>query len=134
MRKRLLAVALTSLAALSTLGLAAADAQPASTKTDQCFYTQDWDGWKATPDSKAIYIRTGINKIWRLDLSSACPALQSPNAHLITHLHGSSSICSALDFDLKVGDASGFSTPCIVSNLTPLSDAEAKALPKDLKP
>jgi hypothetical protein len=135
MRKHLLAATLAGLTALSVLGLAIADAQPASSKPpQQCFYSNDWDGWKATPDSKAIYIRVGINKIWRLDLASACPTLQSPNPHLITKLHGSSSICSALDLDLRVSDDSGFAVPCIVSELTPLSAAEAAALPKNLRP
>jgi hypothetical protein len=134
MRNRVLASLLTGLAIASVVGLAVADAQPAAKSAQQCFYSQDWNGWKATPDGKSIYIRVGISKLYRLDLSSACPALLSPNPHLITKMHGSSSICTALDIDLRVSDGSGFSTPCIVSEITPLSAAEAAALPKDLRP
>lgn len=133
MRKRLLVTTLIGVTA-AMLGLAAADAQPSQKPAPQCFFSQDWNGWKATKDSKAIYIRVGVSQIYRLDLSSACPELQMPDVHLITHIRGSSSICSALDLDLKVSDMHGFATPCIVSKITPLSPADAAALPRDVRP
>jgi hypothetical protein len=133
MRKRLLATTLIGVA-VAVLGMAAADAQPSQKPAPQCFFSQDWDGWKATKDSKTIYIRVGVSHIYRLDLSNACPELQMPDAHLITHIRGSSTICTALDLDLKVSDMHGFATPCIVSQITPLSPAEAAALPKDVRP
>jgi len=129
MRKHLLATLLIGLAAAPMLGATAASAAPA-----QCFYSNDWSGWKATPDSKSIYIRVGMNRIYRLDLANACPSLQAPSARLITTMRGSSSICSALDLDLSVSDGAGFKVPCIVSNITPLSAAEASALPKSMRP
>lgn len=134
MRKQLLATALFGIAAATLFGpVAMADPQPK--QQTQCFYSSDWDGgWKATPDSKSIYIRVGINKIYRLDLSAPCPGLQAPMSHLITEQRGGSSICSAIDLDLKVSDGHGFSTACIVSNLTQLSAAEASALPKNMRP
>src|ERR1700761_1408795 len=133
MRTRILAMALAGLAAASTLGLSAASAQPGEDQT-QCFYTHDWDGWKATPDNRTIYIRVGMNKVWRLDLARACPALSTPNARLITDQRGSGSICTALDLDLKVEDVNGFPVGCIVSHIAPLSHDEASALPRGLKP
>lgn len=133
MRKRLLVTTLIGVAA-AMLGMAAADAQPSTKPAPQCFFSTDWNGWKATKDSKAIYIRVGVNQIYRLDLSTECPELQMPDAHLITHIRGSSSICSPLDLDLKVSDMHGFATPCIVSKITPLSPAEAAALPRDVRP
>ncbi len=134
MRKRFLTSTLIGLAAVSMLGLAAADSQSAPQPAQQCFFSQDWNGWKATPDSKSIYIRVGVNKLYRLDLSVACPELRMPDVHLVTKLRGGSMICSALDLDLSVSDSHGFKTPCIVSNITPLSDAEAAALPNNLRP
>lgn len=128
MRKHLLATLLIGLAAAPMLGAAAANAAPA-----QCFYSSDWNGWKATPDGKSIYIRVGVNRLYRIDLASACPTLQAPNARLITRMRGSSSICGPLDMDLSVSDG-GFKTPCIVSDITPLSAAEASALPKSMRP
>lgn len=134
MRKRLLAATLVGLAAASLMGPAAALAQPAARTPAQCFYPNNWNGWKATPDSKAIYIRVGVSDIYRLDLSAACPELQEPNAHLINDVRGPSQICSAVDLDLKVSDGHGFSTPCIVSSVTPLSRDQASALPRNLRP
>jgi hypothetical protein len=130
MSKRVLAISLIGAATASLLAFA----QPAAAAS-QCFFANNWNGgWKATPDSKAIYIRVGVNKLYRLDLSSSCPELQQPDAHLINRIRGSSTLCSALDFDLSVSVGHGFTTPCIVSKLTPLSDAEAAALPKNLRP
>ena len=128
MRKHLLATVLVSLAAAPLLGAAAASAAPA-----QCFYSNDWHGWKATPDAKSIYIGVGMHRVYRIDLASACPTLRTPNAQLLTEMRGSSSICGPLDLDLSVTDG-GFKTPCIVENITPLSAAEASALPKSMRP
>ena len=134
MRKQLPVISLIGMAAATLFGPAAV-AQPSTKPAPQCFYSSDWDGgWKATPDSKSIYIRVGINRIYRLDLSAPCPELQAPMSHLITEQRGGSSICSAIDLDLKVSDGHGFSTACIVSNLTPLSPEQASALPKDQRP
>jgi hypothetical protein len=129
MKKKLLATMLISLAALPMLGAAAATDKPA-----QCFYSSDWNGWKATPDSKAIYIRVGVNRIYRLDLAGACPTLQTPNARLITEMHGSASICGPLDINLSVSDGGDFKVPCIISDITALSPSEASALPKSMLP
>ena len=134
MRKHVLATTLIGMAAAALIGPAAM-AEPQTKPAPRCFYSNDWDGgWKPTADSKSMYIRVGINRIYRVDFSSPCPQLQTPMSHLITETHGSSSICSAIDLDLKVSDGHGFSTACIVSNLTELSKDEAAALPKDMRP
>lgn len=136
MRKQYLATTLIGLAAAASLvAPATVSAQPSTKPAPQCFHSSDWDGgWKATPDSKAIYIRVGINNIYRLDLTAPCPMLQSPMSHLITEQRGGASICSAVDLDLKVSDGHGFSTACIVKELTPLSPAEASAIPRSERP
>lgn len=109
----------------------AADTKP----PPKCFFPTEWDGgWKATPDSKSIYIGVGIHRVYRLDLASECPELNAPESRLITKMRGSSAICDALDIDLYVGDSNGFKSPCIVKTITPLTDDEAKALPKSLRP
>ena len=127
---------LSMLGAVGVLALACApSAQPEPSKAPapSCFFSRDWQGWKASEDTKAIYIRVGINRIYRLDLASSCPDLRYPNAHLVTKLRGDS-ICNALDIDLKVSEGQGFATPCIVQKLSQLSPAEAAALPKALRP
>jgi Family of unknown function (DUF6491) len=122
-------------ATTALIGAAPARAQTAAHPTPQCFLSRNWSGWKASPDSKSIYIRVGVNQVYRLDLSTSCPALQAPFAHLVTRQRGGSGwICRPLDLDLKVSDGRGFATPCLVSRITPLSAAEASSLPKKLKP
>ena len=50
---------------------------PAATKApSQCFYSHDWDGWKASPDSKSIYIRVGVSHYYKIDFSGQLPDAQ----------------------------------------------------------
>lgn len=126
----------TGMAAAAAFTLAAANvaqAQPASS-APQCFFPNEWNGWKATSDSKAIYIRVGVSKIYRLDFANACTDLQQPDAHLITKVRGSGAYCTALDFDISVSEPHGIATPCIASKLTQLTPEEAAALPRNLRP
>jgi hypothetical protein len=116
------------------VGAAGAQTPPAApSKGGECFRMSDWQGWRAAPDSRSIYLRVGINQVWRADLDSECSELNAPDAHLITETF-SGSVCDGLDLNLKVGDSTGMVIPCMVSKLTRLTDAEAKALPKDVKP
>ena len=112
----------------------AASAEVSKPPKPLCFLSHDWNGWKASPDSKSLYIRVGASRLYRLDMASACPALSEIGVHLVTRTRGSSWICHPLDLDLKVADDHGFRGACIVSAITPLSDAEAAALPKALRP
>jgi hypothetical protein len=132
MRKLVMAAALLG-AVVALPSVIGAQAEPSNDRPAQCFFSQDWNGWKASPDSKAIYIKVSNRRIYRLDLASACPELQMGDAHLVTKLTGTS-ICTALDIDLKVSEGHGFAVPCIVRQLTPLTDAEAAALPKNERP
>lgn len=118
----------------AALSASFAEAQPAAPPKRECFASRDWNGWKASPDAKSIYIRVGRDKLYRIDLASACPALRGIGVHLVTRIHGSPWICHPLDLDLKVSDGHGFKTPCIVSDITRLSPEAAAALPKDLRP
>src|ERR1700761_710472 len=132
MRNRATFTMLAALAAASTLGLSAASAQ---TDQSQCFMSNDWSGgWKATPDDRTIFIRVGVDKIWRLDLGRACLALEAPNARLITDERGSSAICTANDLDLKVAAINSPAVGCNVSHIEQLSPDQASALPRNLRP
>jgi len=113
-------------------------AEPASSTAAQgsrCFSIRNFQNWKAR-DAKTLYIRVDPRRYYRLDLAASCPALLSPNSHLITKWRGSSWVCSALDWDLKVSEdpMRGFASPCIVKTMTALSDSEAGALPRKFKP
>ena len=124
------------LAFAAALGLMAAAAQPSAKPPSRCFLSQDWNGWKATEDSRSMYIRVGLKSFYRVDFTGMCPRLQSPGAHLVTRVRGSSWICSPLDLDIKVSDGppGDIATPCIAKTITPLSAEEAAALPKKLRP
>jgi hypothetical protein len=113
----------------------AAVAQPAVSTPDKCFRIEQFEGWRA-PDAKTIYIRVLQDRFYRLDLAGACPALKQPDAHLITHTRGPDSVCSAIDWDLKVSEGASFqfSEPCIVKTMTYLSPGDVAAIPKEFKP
>ena len=131
MTRRLRALSLVILATLALVG-ATADAQPTGDKP-RCFRSSDWRGWKATPDVRAIYIRVGSRRIYRVDFAHACTALRR-GSHLFNRVRGSGSICSAIDLNLRVSVGGGMSTPCIASKLTELTPEETAALPKGLRP
>ncbi|MBV9512065.1 MAG: hypothetical protein JO303_17460 [Caulobacteraceae bacterium] len=135
---------LTASALLGTLALAgsslagsslasAQPAAPAAKPANQCFFVTDWGAWRA-PDSRTLYIKVGMDRVYKLDLANECPALLEPNTHLITHVRGTDTICSPVDIDLKVSEGEGFSEPCIVTGMTQLSPAQIAALPKDQRP
>lgn len=128
-------ISMATIAGLAAL-ICAPNAMPEPTKaaSTPCFFSRDWDGWKASADDKSIYIRVLRRDVYRIDLGSACPDLHYPNAHLITVVRGSDSICNAIDLDIKVSTGNGFAVPCIARKLTLLSKAEAAALPKELQP
>ncbi len=128
--KPIFALGLTAFVA----GLATATSAAPSGSTNQCFFSSQFESWRA-PDAKTIYIRVNLHNYYRLDLANRCSGLLSPDAHLITKLHGPDTICSPLDWDLKV--AQGYPSipePCIVKAMTKLSPAEVQAIPKKFKP
>jgi len=126
--------AFAAVAAGSILGLAGAYADPVGSRPNSCFNIRDWNGWTVSPDAKSMYIRTGVNRIYRLDFANECRAAQGIGVHLVSRIRGSSFICSPLDLDLKFAQGHGFGTPCFVKTITPLSPEQAAALPRGLKP
>jgi hypothetical protein len=100
-----------------------------------CFPLKELDSWRAA-DAKTIYLRVSQTRYYRLDLGFSCPGLTMKGAHLITRTTGSDLVCSAADWDLGVSLDTMGSIPsrCIVKTMTPLSAAEADAIPKGVKP
>ena len=118
-------------AALAMSAAAPNDAKPKPSSS--CFLSRDWAGWKPSADSRSIYIHVNVRDYYRLDLSSACTALQDPTAHLVTRTTDAW-ICHPIDLDLKVADSNGFAVPCIVRAITPMTKAEIDALPPKERP
>lgn len=104
-------------------------------KGPQCFSVRSFENWRAL-DSKTLYIRTSPRRYYRLDLAASCPRVTAPSVHLITKWRGSNWVCSALDWDLRVSEdpVRGMESSCIVKSMTPLTDAEAAAIPRKFKP
>ena len=129
---RLMGVAALALAAQS-LGAGAAQAATEKAARSPCFFFSQWEGWKS-PSPRVIYLGVNLHEVYRLDLAADSSQLQWPDAHLISIVRGSSSICSPLDLQLSVGDSSGFRTPLFPSKLTKLTPEEVAAIPKKFRP
>lgn len=137
MQPRTVRLALALAAAFAAGSALAAPAAPAPSKDAakgrQCFFSRDWNGWKA-PDDKTIIIRVGLHDYYKLGLTNRCPELKDPSARIISIVRGSSSICGPLDLDLKVATSPGFATPCLVKSMTKMTPEEVKATPKKFLP
>jgi hypothetical protein len=127
---------IASLSLLALLGSPAlADTPAAKPAPRDCFYINQFEGWKA-PDNRTIFIRVNTNRYYRLDLASSCATLTYPDAFLITKTRGPDTVCSAIDWDLRVGQSMprGFATPCIVKAMSRMTPDEVAAIPKKFKP
>ena len=125
-----------SLAVAVAGGLAVSIAAPQASRAagGQCLDTKEWAGWKASPDSKTIYLRVGVGGVWRLDLQQACPELQGIDTRLINNNRVGPFVCAPQDLDLTVVNPPGQRSPCLVQSMSPMSPEAAKALPKNLQP
>lgn len=123
-------VALSALLAMTGSAFAQDNPSPAG----KCFYVNQFESWKA-PDPQTIFIRANFHHYYRLDLSGPCPTLLSPDTHLILNVRGPDTICSALDWDLKVSQGSnGIPSACIVKKMTPLTAEEVSQIPPHFRP
>lgn len=99
-----------------------------------CFFSRDFQQWRA-PDANTILIRVGVNRFFRLDLTAPCRALQFPDAHLVTTFRGSDTICSPLDWDLRVSQSpAGITEQCVVRSMTQLTPEQVASIPSRLRP
>jgi hypothetical protein len=109
-------------------------AQPDTTRPQACFFSREFQQWRA-PDANTIFIRVGVNRFYRLDLSAPCPSLLYPNARLVTVFHGSDTVCAPIDWELGVAQSpEGVSEQCIVKAMTPMTPAEIASIPPRFHP
>jgi hypothetical protein len=100
----------------------------------RCFSVADQRTWRA-PDAKTMYVRVWPRDYYRLDLVGACSALTWPDSFLIQTFRGTSTVCSHLDWDLKVSQSGGgIPVPCMVEKMTPLTPAQVAAIPEKDRP
>ena len=98
-----------------------------------CFHTSQWLGWKA-PDRNTLYLGVNGHDVYRVDLHVSPPDLMYPNVQLVSGAQGSSAICTALDLQLAVVNASGMRQPIIARSLTKLTPEQVSAIPKKYRP
>ena len=78
-------------------------------------------------DERTVLVRDGA-RAFRVT-TDRCPRLADPVPRITRILKGGSSICSPRDVELRVSDlADSFGSPCLVREITPISEVEAKAL------
>jgi Family of unknown function (DUF6491) len=100
----------------------------------RCFSLSDMSGW-SSPDGKTVYIRTGVDRYYRIDLARRCSSLKSITPQLVLTNRQGGVICSALGLDVKATETpGGVLEPCFPKAISQLSAAEAAALPKNAKP
>ena len=113
--------------------LTAAGAAPDRSAARTCFASNDWKGWSAPGDGDFLYLRVGLNDIFRVDLTPGTHARKDADRFLVNKVRGSNWICSPLDLDLTLSDHNGFQEPLIARSLRKLTPAEVAAIPrKDL--
>ncbi len=98
-----------------------------------CFFVTQWQGW-SSPSPSVLLLGVAMHDVFRVDLSAPAPQLSWPGMHLISIQRGSSSICGAIDLDLKVADTNGFPTPLFPKTLTKLTPEEVAAIPRQFRP
>ena len=115
------------------LGLAApsaAGAAPDSHANLNCFSSTQWHGWSAPGDGDFLYLRVGMNDIYRVQLSPGSHVRRSGDRFLISRPRGSDWVCSPLDLDLSLSDQLGFREPLIAEDLRKLTPVEVAAIPR----
>jgi Family of unknown function (DUF6491) len=114
---------------LAGLFLALGSAVSSAQTLAHCFTDTQFDGWWRAAGDRTLYIRTSAARYYRLDLAQQCSVSGIPGAHLILRVHGSDTICSPLDFDLRVsGGVGDIPYPCFVKKMSEVAASEAVAV------
>jgi hypothetical protein len=105
-------------------------AQPASDSShgSQCFVRRNINGFMA-PNDRTVYIRVGVNDIYRLSLMVDCTSLTFRQGIGLESTPGDPWICSAIQATVIYRDA-GITNRCPVSDIHKLTPDEIAALPK----
>lgn len=141
MRPIALAVALAAaaLAQAALAGQPAAEAPPgvdatAAASSGRCFRMSQIRNHRIADDN-TIYMRVGSKEVYRVTTYGSCGAgAMRDDTLVLSTVAGTDLICRPLDLDLKIRGAAGFTTPCIVSSIAKLSDAQIETIPAKLRP
>lgn len=128
------ALVAASTAVLAEPALAQQSKAPANLRGgQQCFRASDWNGWKATPDGKTVYISAGFKRFYKFDMAQPCQELNDPQAVMVTRTD-TSWICRPLDVNMTIMRPGIGVTWCQVRKISRLTAEEGKALPRNLRP
>jgi hypothetical protein len=125
--------ALLGASAMAAEAPSASPEKAAKPAARSCFFVTQWRGWKA-PSPDVLYLGVNLHDVYKVELSTSTPELMWPDAHLVSIVRGSSSICDALDLDLKVSDGHGVLAPMIAKSMVKLTPEEVAAIPPKFRP
>jgi hypothetical protein len=129
-KSSLVAGALIAAAGVASAANAEAVARPAS----KCFFSTSWRGW-SSPSPDVLYLKVNLRDVYKVDLAGhRSSSLKRAGYFLVNEMHGSNTICSALDLDLAVSDGHGFYEPLIARSIRPMTPEEIAAIPKKDRP
>jgi len=122
--------AILTVAILTTALLASTGARAAADPAHACFFSNSWQGWSASADGDALYLRVNLHDIYRVDLIPGSHVRKDSDRFLVSKVRGSNSICSPLDLDLTLSDHHGFREPLFPRSLRKLTPTEIAAIPR----
>jgi hypothetical protein len=105
---------------------------PAKDASRQCFYSSNINNFTTEAD-RIVYIRVGVNDVYRLDLMTECPELGFRYTVQFTRADRGSSICSPVDLTISYRQ-NGAQRICPVIDMHKLTPEQIAALPKRLRP
>lgn len=121
------------LASIGLAALAAGCAPNASGVSDfasgprECFYARHAQGF-STGDDGRIYVRTGVNDFYEMQVMGVCPDIDWTHRVGIDARGAGDRVCTGFDADLIIEDSSGAPQRCLVRSVRKLSEAEIDAL------
>jgi len=121
-----LATAAVSIAAGGTM------AAPPEKAAGQCLYVRNITNFNAV-DNQTLYVRVGVNQIFRFDLFKDCLGLTFRQSLTIKSTGASGWICSPLAAQVSYVRG-GIPQRCPVTAIHRLTDEEVAELPKGVKP
>jgi hypothetical protein len=126
-------VALVGAALMGAALCLAAPAAGAASSHDTCFARSNVESFSA-PDDHTVYLRVGVNDIYRLDLMTSCLDLTFRQGIGLEDQPANAFICSPLEATVVYRAAGGIPQRCPVKAIHKLTPAEVAALPKKDRP
>lgn len=121
-----------SAATLLALGATAASAADKPAAKNECFWARNVTSF-AAPDDKTLYVRVGVNQVFRFEMFGSCPEIDW-NQRLALISRGGDNICSGMDAEVITHSPGIGRQRCPVRSMHKLTPEEVAALPPKAKP